>query len=149
MSSSRVFWNRRKIKRLKVSERPGKADDATRREPADMSPQSCLPSPQRARLAHICPITCAEYLAGVGWRAQVHPGTHPVNELEFDVIIGADGRRNTLPGKWTCNRLGVLCKTVMCSGFFFFSFLLSRANPKPRQNDDLTCVQLWPSVAYE
>ncbi|XP_036373695.1 protein-methionine sulfoxide oxidase mical3a-like isoform X4 [Megalops cyprinoides] len=34
----------------------------------------------------------------VGWRAEVHPRTHPVNEFEFDVIIGADGRRNTLPG---------------------------------------------------
>uniref|UniRef100_A0A3Q2D093 F-actin monooxygenase n=1 Tax=Cyprinodon variegatus TaxID=28743 RepID=A0A3Q2D093_CYPVA len=34
----------------------------------------------------------------IGWRAEVHPKTHPVNELEFDVIIGADGRRNTLPG---------------------------------------------------
>ncbi|MED6277832.1 Protein-methionine sulfoxide oxidase mical3a [Characodon lateralis] len=34
----------------------------------------------------------------IGWRAEVHPKTHPVSELEFDVIIGADGRRNTLPG---------------------------------------------------
>ncbi|XP_067276258.1 protein-methionine sulfoxide oxidase mical3a isoform X5 [Pseudorasbora parva] len=34
----------------------------------------------------------------IGWRAEVHPRTHPVNELEFDVIIGADGRRNTLSG---------------------------------------------------
>uniref|UniRef100_A0A673GQS7 F-actin monooxygenase n=1 Tax=Sinocyclocheilus rhinocerous TaxID=307959 RepID=A0A673GQS7_9TELE len=34
----------------------------------------------------------------IGWRAEVHPKTHPVNELEFDVIIGADGRRNTLSG---------------------------------------------------
>ncbi|KAI1883350.1 hypothetical protein AGOR_G00230520 [Albula goreensis] len=34
----------------------------------------------------------------VGWRAEVLPDTHPVNEFEFDVIIGADGRRNTLPG---------------------------------------------------
>ncbi|XP_075937750.1 protein-methionine sulfoxide oxidase mical3a isoform X1 [Anarhichas minor] len=34
----------------------------------------------------------------IGWRAEVHPRTHPVNELEFDVIVGADGRRNTLPG---------------------------------------------------
>ncbi|XP_077565228.1 protein-methionine sulfoxide oxidase mical3a-like [Stigmatopora nigra] len=34
----------------------------------------------------------------IGWRSEVHPRTHPVNELEFDVIIGADGRRNTLPG---------------------------------------------------
>ncbi|XP_072551004.1 protein-methionine sulfoxide oxidase mical3a isoform X2 [Salminus brasiliensis] len=34
----------------------------------------------------------------IGWRAEVHPRTHPVSELEFDVIIGADGRRNTLSG---------------------------------------------------
>ncbi|KAJ3595805.1 hypothetical protein NHX12_002219 [Muraenolepis orangiensis] len=34
----------------------------------------------------------------IGWRAEVNPRTHPVNELEFDVIIGADGRRNTLAG---------------------------------------------------
>nr|XP_055030892.1 protein-methionine sulfoxide oxidase mical3a isoform X3 [Misgurnus anguillicaudatus] len=34
----------------------------------------------------------------IGWRAEVHPRTHPVHELEFDVIIGADGRRNTLSG---------------------------------------------------
>lgn len=27
------------------------------------------------------------------------PKSHPVSQLEFDVIIGADGRRNTLPGK--------------------------------------------------
>ncbi|XP_078138967.1 protein-methionine sulfoxide oxidase mical3a [Centroberyx gerrardi] len=34
----------------------------------------------------------------IGWRAEIHPKTHPVSELEFDVIIGADGRRNTLAG---------------------------------------------------
>ncbi|XP_046878558.1 protein-methionine sulfoxide oxidase mical3b isoform X2 [Hypomesus transpacificus] len=34
----------------------------------------------------------------VRWRMEVHPRSHPVNQLEFDVIIGADGRRNTLPG---------------------------------------------------
>ncbi|KAJ8262449.1 hypothetical protein GJAV_G00166610 [Gymnothorax javanicus] len=34
----------------------------------------------------------------IGWRAEVLPQTHPVNKFEFDVIIGADGRRNTLPG---------------------------------------------------
>uniref|UniRef100_A0A8C5BLF0 F-actin monooxygenase n=1 Tax=Gadus morhua TaxID=8049 RepID=A0A8C5BLF0_GADMO len=34
----------------------------------------------------------------IGWRAEINPRTHPVNELEFDVIIGADGRRNTLAG---------------------------------------------------
>ncbi|XP_078529753.1 F-actin-monooxygenase MICAL3 isoform X23 [Lissotriton helveticus] len=34
----------------------------------------------------------------IGWRAEVHPKTHMVSEYEFDVIIGADGRRNTLEG---------------------------------------------------
>ncbi|XP_050933689.1 LOW QUALITY PROTEIN: protein-methionine sulfoxide oxidase mical3b-like [Lates calcarifer] len=34
----------------------------------------------------------------VGWRMEVSPKSHPVNQLVFDVIIGADGRRNTLPG---------------------------------------------------
>ncbi|XP_055011269.1 F-actin-monooxygenase mical2b isoform X3 [Boleophthalmus pectinirostris] len=33
-----------------------------------------------------------------GWRAEVRPATHPVSEFDFDVIIGADGRRNTLDG---------------------------------------------------
>ncbi|NWY57245.1 MICA3 monooxygenase, partial [Chionis minor] len=35
---------------------------------------------------------------GIGWRALVHPKTHPVSEYEFEVIIGGDGRRNTLEG---------------------------------------------------
>ncbi|KAM8974755.1 F-actin-monooxygenase MICAL3 isoform 2-T2 [Pelodytes ibericus] len=34
----------------------------------------------------------------VGWRAKVHPKGHPASEYDFDVIIGADGRRNTLAG---------------------------------------------------
>ncbi|XP_075711795.1 F-actin-monooxygenase MICAL3 [Rhinoderma darwinii] len=34
----------------------------------------------------------------VGWRAKVHPKGHPMSEFDFDVIIGADGRRNTLAG---------------------------------------------------
>ncbi|XP_047246452.1 protein-methionine sulfoxide oxidase mical3b-like isoform X6 [Girardinichthys multiradiatus] len=33
-----------------------------------------------------------------GWKMEVSPKSHPVNKLEFDVMIGADGRRNTLPG---------------------------------------------------
>ncbi|KAG8005401.1 [F-actin]-methionine sulfoxide oxidase MICAL3 [Nibea albiflora] len=33
----------------------------------------------------------------VGWRMEVSPKSHPVSQLQFDVIIGADGRRNTLP----------------------------------------------------
>ncbi|RXN15479.1 methionine sulfoxide oxidase mical3b-like protein [Labeo rohita] len=34
----------------------------------------------------------------VGWRAEVHPNSHPISQMEFDVVIAADGRRNTLPG---------------------------------------------------
>ncbi|XP_059114502.1 F-actin-monooxygenase MICAL3 isoform X2 [Peromyscus eremicus] len=34
----------------------------------------------------------------IGWRALVHPKTHPVSKYEFEVIIGGDGRRNTLEG---------------------------------------------------
>ncbi|XP_061599147.1 F-actin-monooxygenase MICAL2 isoform X2 [Cololabis saira] len=35
---------------------------------------------------------------GVGWRASIRPGDHPVANFDFDVIVGADGRRNTLEG---------------------------------------------------
>ncbi|KAM3842220.1 F-actin-monooxygenase mical2b-like, partial [Diretmus argenteus] len=35
---------------------------------------------------------------GPGWRAEIRPADHPVSEFEFDVVIGADGRRNTLDG---------------------------------------------------
>ncbi|XP_014346914.1 F-actin-monooxygenase MICAL2 isoform X3 [Latimeria chalumnae] len=34
----------------------------------------------------------------IGWRVEVRPADHPVSEFEFGVIIGADGRRNTLDG---------------------------------------------------
>jgi len=33
-----------------------------------------------------------------GWRVRLLPENHPLSEKAFDVIIGADGRRNTLPG---------------------------------------------------
>lgn len=33
-----------------------------------------------------------------GWRAEIKPSDHPVSQYEFDVIIGADGKRNTLQG---------------------------------------------------
>ena len=33
-----------------------------------------------------------------GWRAKVSPPDHPVSQYEFDVMIGADGKRNTLTG---------------------------------------------------
>ena len=38
----------------------------------------------------------------IGWRAEFLPMDHPLSEYEFDVIIGADGRRNTLEGRWMC-----------------------------------------------
>uniref|UniRef100_A0ABM5F903 F-actin-monooxygenase MICAL2 isoform X6 n=1 Tax=Pogona vitticeps TaxID=103695 RepID=A0ABM5F903_9SAUR len=34
----------------------------------------------------------------IGWRAEFLPVDHHLSEFEFDVIIGADGRRNTLGG---------------------------------------------------
>ncbi|GFQ91432.1 protein-methionine sulfoxide oxidase mical3a [Trichonephila clavata] len=34
----------------------------------------------------------------IGWRAHVSPSDHPVSQYEFDVLIGADGKRNTLLG---------------------------------------------------
>uniref|UniRef100_A0A3Q3X9U8 Uncharacterized protein n=1 Tax=Mola mola TaxID=94237 RepID=A0A3Q3X9U8_MOLML len=35
---------------------------------------------------------------GIGWRAAIRPADHPVANFEFDVVVGADGRRNTLEG---------------------------------------------------
>ncbi|XP_024119980.1 protein-methionine sulfoxide oxidase mical2b isoform X1 [Oryzias melastigma] len=35
---------------------------------------------------------------GPGWRAEVRPENHPVSNFDFDVVIGADGRKNTLDG---------------------------------------------------
>nr|XP_057945266.1 F-actin-monooxygenase MICAL2 isoform X4 [Doryrhamphus excisus] len=34
----------------------------------------------------------------IGWRAAIRPADHPVADFEFDVVVGADGRRNTLEG---------------------------------------------------
>ncbi|XP_044256717.1 F-actin-monooxygenase Mical [Tribolium madens] len=33
-----------------------------------------------------------------GWKAEFTPSDHPVSQYEFDVVIGADGKRNTLQG---------------------------------------------------
>ncbi|XP_036399096.1 F-actin-monooxygenase MICAL2 isoform X6 [Megalops cyprinoides] len=35
---------------------------------------------------------------GPGWRAELRPADHPISEFDFDVIVGADGRRSTLEG---------------------------------------------------
>ncbi|XP_029904320.1 F-actin-monooxygenase MICAL2 isoform X1 [Myripristis murdjan] len=34
----------------------------------------------------------------IGWRAAIRPSDHPVANFDFDVVVGADGRRNTLEG---------------------------------------------------
>ena len=33
-----------------------------------------------------------------GWKCKVSPDTHPVSTYEFDVLIGADGKKNVIPG---------------------------------------------------
>ena len=38
-------------------------------------------------------------VSGTGWRVKVDPANHPLSEYEFDVLIGADGKRNTLQGE--------------------------------------------------
>ncbi|XP_067292226.1 F-actin-monooxygenase mical2b isoform X2 [Pseudorasbora parva] len=35
---------------------------------------------------------------GPGWRTEIRPTDHPISDYEFNVIIGADGRRSTLDG---------------------------------------------------
>ncbi|XP_047665862.1 F-actin-monooxygenase MICAL2 isoform X3 [Tachysurus fulvidraco] len=35
---------------------------------------------------------------GPGWKAEIRPSDHPVADFDFDVVVGADGRRNTLEG---------------------------------------------------
>uniref|UniRef100_A0A673G1E4 F-actin monooxygenase n=1 Tax=Sinocyclocheilus rhinocerous TaxID=307959 RepID=A0A673G1E4_9TELE len=35
---------------------------------------------------------------GPGWRAEIRPADHPVADFNFDVVVGADGRRNSLEG---------------------------------------------------
>ena len=36
-----------------------------------------------------------------GWMARVAPADHIIGQFEFDVVVGADGKKNTLGG--TCN----------------------------------------------
>ncbi|XP_052746516.1 F-actin-monooxygenase Mical isoform X2 [Bicyclus anynana] len=42
--------------------------------------------------------TVTKKFESLGWRASVTPPEHPVSQYEFDVLIGADGGRNTLQG---------------------------------------------------
>ena len=38
----------------------------------------------------------ADQAESVGWRARVTPSDHPVAQFQFNALIGADGKRNTL-----------------------------------------------------
>lgn len=58
----------------------------------------------------LCFCLCSRVL-GVGWRAAIRPADHPVAHFDFDVVVGADGRRNTLEGE--TNRLAP-------PGWYFF-----------------------------
>ena len=53
----------------------------------------------------------------VGWKARVSPVESHVSEYEFDVLVGADGKRNTLQGT---KSNGILLL------FPFFLFFLSK-----------------------
>ena len=33
-----------------------------------------------------------------GWRVKVSPSGHQVEKYDFDVIVGADGKRNSMKG---------------------------------------------------
>lgn len=66
---------------------------------------------------------CSLFLdfSGIGWRAAVQPADHPVANFEFDVVVGADGRRNTLEGEKAGKFRGV-CRglkeaAIVCVGF--------------------------------
>lgn len=47
----------------------------------------------------LCQPPHSSVLVEIGWRAEFLPADHPLSQFEFDVIIGADGRRNTLEGE--------------------------------------------------
>lgn len=36
---------------------------------------------------------------GGGWKADLRPATNTLSGYEFDVVIGADGKQNSIPGK--------------------------------------------------
>jgi len=33
-----------------------------------------------------------------GWRVKVNPPNHPLNKMDIDVLVGAEGKRVTVPG---------------------------------------------------
>lgn len=49
-------------------------------------------------------------LSGVGWRAAIRPADHPVANFDFDVVVGADGRKNSLEGKKEARKRAETCR---------------------------------------
>lgn len=50
-------------------------------------------------------LTLCFHLLVIGWRAAIRPADHPVANFEFDAVVGADGRRNTLEGEMAGNSM--------------------------------------------
>ena len=56
-----------------------------------------------------------------GWRAKLLPESHILSSQDFDVVIGADGRRNTLPGFKRKEFRGKLAIGITANFVNFFS----------------------------
>ena len=56
-----------------------------------------------------------------GWRVKLSPADHPLDQLDFDVIVGADGRHSTLPEfsfkKSKGNKLGIAITVNFVNNF--------------------------------
>ena len=39
-----------------------------------------------------------------GWHAKLNPSDHLLNKFDFDILVGADGRRSSVPGECVCER---------------------------------------------
>jgi len=56
------------------------------------------------------------YFVYIGWRAHFEPEIHPVvSNYEFNVLIGADGRRNSLQGFQHKEFRGKLAIGITCN----------------------------------
>ena len=60
-----------------------------------------------------------------GWKCKVSPDTHPVSTFEFDVLIGADGKKNVIPGFQQIEMRGKPLKLITVM-FFLLLLLLER-----------------------
>ena len=54
-----------------------------------------------------------------GWRANFLPENHPLlSHFEFDVVIGADGKKNVLPGFKQIEMRGMHAIYQFCCSFY-------------------------------